>query len=295
MKKFKTKKKYSLKIIWFILLIGIIYLGISYIKEVPTLSGDNKDIVSSLLTSINPHIENNNDISNRIFKYIFEIDTPFNVVEKEIYESSNVLFTKSITPKVYIYNTHDGEAYLENVAGVREAARLMKEKLDSVGIATLVEDNRVTPYLDTSYSTFYQAYAISRKYVINALEIYPDIELVIDLHRDAVERKYSYVTIDDVNYAKILFVQGVRYDTYKDNLELATNISDKLKAKYPGVSKGIMIKDKSYQHDSYNQDLNKGAILLELGSNNNTWEEINNTINILVPIIKEVLDEKESN
>ena len=44
----------------------------------------------------------------------------------------------------------------------------------------------------------------------------------------------------------------------------------------------------------YNQDLNLNVILLELGSNNNTWEEVCNTIDVLVPILKEIIYEKEN-
>ena len=164
--------------------------------------------------------------------------------------------------------------------------------LEKEGISTIIEEGTVTNKLDTSIPTFYQAYAISRTYVENTLHNYANLKLIIDLHRDAIPRENSYIEINGVNYAKILFVQGVRYEKYEENMKLAKKISDKVSSKYPGMSKGIMIKDQTYQHDSYNQDLSTQAILLELGSNNNTWEEITNTISALAPIIKEVLYEE---
>ena len=238
-------------------------------------------------------MKNNSNIIKEVIKY--SINDPFNSkIYTTLYNSSNITFNQSTSPLVYIYNTHDTESYLDLNLGVREASLLLKENLEKNGIPTYVEDRRVTPYLDLSYSTFFQAYAISRKYVTEILNTYPEIKLVIDLHRDSIPREASFVKIDNISYAKILFVQGVRYEHYKENLALVNKISDKIKIKYPGLSKGIMIKDKEYQHDSYNQDLSKGAFLLELGSNNNTWAEVSNTIDVLTDVIKEIIYEKES-
>ena len=259
----------------------------------PKISYDSNKAVLSLLSNVNPYIESDLDIPKLFIEYTLNLDDLFNS-KNNILEVSNVSFDASIKPQVYIYNTHDTEEYLGG-SGVREASKLFEHKLNEIGIYTIVDDRRVTPYLDTSYSTFYQSYAISRKYLEEYINKYNDFDLVIDLHRDALDREYSYVTIDGVNYAKILFVQGVRYDHYKDNLDLVTRISDMVNSKYKGVSKGIMIKDKDYQHDNYNQDLSSHAMLLELGSNNSTWDEVNNTINILIPIFKEVIYGKEAN
>lgn len=255
----------------------------------------NDKLLLCFLNSTNSYIETNVDPFEKFINYALNLDDLFNSkYTNNTIKVSNIKFDSSNIPKVYIYNTHDTEEYLGG-SGVREAAKLIEHKLKEIGIDSIVEDRKVTPYLDTSYSTFYQSYAISRKYLEEYINIYNDFDLVIDLHRDALEREYSYKTIDGVNYAKILFVQGVRYDHYKDNLELVTKISDMVNSKYPGVSKGIMIKDKDYQHDNYNQDLSSHAMLLELGSNNSTWDEISNTIDILIPIFKEVIDGKEIN
>ena len=294
MKRFKSKKKLRSKLIWIVLILIIILLFIICFKNIPKLNYSNDKLLLCFLNSTNSYIETNVDPFEKFIDYALNLDDLFNSKYSNTIKVSNIKFDSSIMPKVYIYNTHDTEEYLGG-SGVREAAKLIEHKLKEVGIDSIVEDRKVTPYLDTSYSTFYQSYAISRKYLEEYINIYNDFDLVIDLHRDALEREYSYKTIEGVNYAKILFVQGVRYEHYKDNLELVTKISDMVNSKYPGVSKGIMIKDKDYQHDNYNQDLSRNAMLLELGSNNSTWDEISNTIDILIPIFKEVIDGKEIN
>ena len=294
MKRFKTKYRRNYKIVCIIICIIIFLVIILCFNSIPKLNYSSDKLLLCLLNSTNSYIEVDIKPGRTFINYALNLDDLFNSNYNNEIKVSNIKFDSSKAPKVYIYNTHDTEEYLGG-SGVREAAKLIEHKLKEAGINTIVEDRKVTPYLDTSHSTFYQSYAISRKYLEEYINTYGDFGLVIDLHRDALEREYSYKTIDGVNYAKILFVQGVRYDHYKDNLDLVTKISDMINSKYPGLSKGIMIKDKDYQHDNYNQDLSRGAMLLELGSNNSTWEEVSNTIDVLIPIFKEVIDGKEIN
>ena len=43
----------------------------------------------------------------------------------------------------------------------------------------------------------------------------------------------------------------------------------------------------------FNQDLNPKAMLIELGGVDNTIEELNNTLEVLAKVLKEVLDEEK--
>lgn len=236
----------------------------------------------------NSHITGKNTIFDAFIKDIINFNNSFNNTTQ--IDVKDIRFQKSNNPRVYIYNTHDKEEYVGNNVGVIAAAKVLENNLEKLGVNTIVEDNIVSQYAAKFGSDNNQGYTISRGYIENILNIYPDLELIIDLHRDSLSRENTYTTIDGINYAKVLFVQGTRYNTYKDNMDLVIKISDKLKEKYPSINKGIMTKNYIY-----NQDINKNIILLELGSNNNTWEEVTNTINVLSPIIKEVLDEKKSN
>ena len=283
MKRFKRKKRYSIKILWLIIIILAIYLVLNNVKE---LDIDNSKFVSYLLNNTNQYIDNEYNIKDIFFESLFELDPKY-VIDKPV--SLKVDFNLLESPRVYIYNTHDSEKYIENDKGVYDASFIIKEKLDDIGIPTLVELSRVSEYIRSNKMDYNLSYTVSRNYIESILNTYPDIELVIDLHRDAVDRDYSYKEIDGKSYAKIMFVQGIRYSTFKHNMELAQSISDEIEKNYPGVSKGIMTKPVSI----FNQDLNQNAILIELGSNNNTWEEVNNSIDVLVMAIKKVLNEKE--
>lgn len=295
MKRIRIKHKFSIKFIWYILIIFVFYEVISY-----TIFNINIDdsIVNTMLNDNNYHI-NGKNIFHQAFDYFINIG-PINV-NRNLYEDSNILFKEGVVPKVYIYSTHNEEEYKDGYVlgynlspGVVMASHILKDNLTKLGIPTMVEDEKVSDELSKENLDFYKSYTISRKYVQNILDVYPDLSLIIDLHRDSIDRKYTYVTIDGVDYAKVLFVVGEKYNTYKDNLALSNKINNKIKDKYPTLTRGIMMKDKENQNGIYNQDLNKNMVLLELGSNNNTIEEVNNTIGIIAPLIKEIINE-ESN
>lgn len=250
-------------------------------KDQLSIYSNNERIINLILHETNSYIPFNG----------FKFDNITLYTLKKYEYASDINFNNTTDPIIYIYNTHDKEKYLD-YNGVYEAAKLFETEFEKLGINVIVEEEKVSPYLSNYSNTFIGAYAISRSYFEKVIDTYPNLKLVIDLHRDALEREYSYVTINGVNYAKILFVQGVRYENYQKNLELVTKISDKVKEKYPGMSKGVMLKNKENQHDSYNQDLSINAMLLELGSNNNYYEEVSNTVKAIVPIIMEVMNEK---
>lgn len=287
MKRFKKKKRFPIKIILIILVLIVV---LSRIKINYSLNKEEPVVVEFFLNDTNHYIKNDTLLS-KIMDCIFNIDNPFYSVNSKKVVSNNFMPSKDVL--VYIYSTHDKEKYMDN-KGVIDASNLLKEKLDNMGIPTIVEKESVSNSLSLLGLDFYKSYSISRKFVEEAIQNYPNLKLIIDLHRDSVDHKYSYININGKDYARVLFVQGTRYD-YENNLKLANMLSDSIKNKYPNLSKGIMMKDKIYQNPNFNQDLNNNAILLELGSNNNSWEEVSNTIEVISPIIKEVIYEKESN
>ena len=87
---------------------------------------------------------------------------------------------------------------------------------------------------------------------------------------------------------------GKRYNNYEINLELAEKIDAGIKKRISSISRGIMINDVDGHNGIYNQDLNTNMVLLELGSNNNTIDEVYNTILILADAIEEVINENKT-
>jgi stage II sporulation protein P len=101
------------------------------------------------------------------------------------------------------------------------------------------------------------------------------------------------VNINGKDCAKILFVIGLEYDTYQNNLKAVEEINNIINAKYPNLSRGIMKKQGYGVNGVYNQDLGSNVILIEIGGHENNIDEVNNTLDLVADAIKEYLNEKK--
>ena len=145
--------------------------------------------------------------------------------------------------------------------------------------------------MNTNNIKYVKSYEVSRKFITDTINNTPSLKLIIDLHRDSIAKDNSTVMINDKACAKIVFIVGNEYDEYQKNLELSNKLNDKIKEKYPSLTRGVLIKGGAGSNGVYNQDLNPKMILLEVGSDKNTISEILNTIELLAPIIGEYVNE----
>lgn len=333
-KKFKSKKNKTkfFKYIIFLVIAYIIYSLISYVLLNIRLVDNNEEFITNLLSDSNYHMLYEKRSRNVVYRLAsiltnLNIKEPVSILENgfgynnidssnselvynEFYEKDNSIqevidyMSKNenvSNPLVYIYNSHQTEGYskeyLENekiTPNVLMAGYLLKEKLDKLGVPTIVEESNITEFLRINNWGYNESYKASRFYVLDAMEKYPSVKLFIDLHRDSLSKSNSTVTINNKNYAKVLFVVGKEHKNYQKNLELASKLNDMIKAKYPTLTRGIMQKEGPGVNGIYNQDLSSNAILLELGGNENTITEVLNTIEVISTIIKEHINENRS-
>lgn len=218
-----------------------------------------------------------------------------NIVNKE---DNNELQNNNVKTLVYIYSSHQKESYsmeyMEDYninPNVVLASRIIQEKLNSLGIKTVVLEDNITEYLNDNNLKYQDSYKASRYFLKRDIEKYPNVKLFIDLHRDAAKKDITTVTINDKKCAKIMFVVGLEHDNYKVNLDLANMVNDKISNLYPTLTRGVLQKQGSGVNGIYNQDLKKNFILLELGGNENNLDEIVNTIELIVPILGEYINE----
>lgn len=199
---------------------------------------------------------------------------------------------------VYIYSSHQKESYsmdyMEDYnveADVLLASHIMQERLNEIGINTVVLEENITNYLNDNSLDYSYSYVASRYYLKQDMNKYKDIKLFIDLHRDAANKDVTTTIINGKSCAKVMFVIGKEYDTYKNNLSVASLINEKINKLYPNLSRGVLEKEGEGVNGVYNQDLASNIILLELGGNNNNLDEVINTIELIVPIIGEYINE----
>lgn len=193
-------------------------------------------------------------------------------------------------PLVYIYNTHQKEAY-NNGKTVLDASYLMKQELNKYNVDTIVEESDITEFMKVNNLSYNYSYYASKFYVKDTLSK-NKLDLIIDLHRDAVSKNVSTVQIENKKYAKVLFVIGGENKNYKKNYSLAQKLNNLIAAKYPTLTRGIVVKTGNNVNGIYNQDLADNIILLEVGGHNNSFDEVNNTIIVIAQIIGDYINEK---
>ncbi len=285
MKKMKLKKPKRVNFIVFLIIILILFLVVNFLLKKIELNS-NELFVKRLLQKSNYYLINENLDTNLTYKlFKFDLKNPITIMdkvfayEKDIQTFAYIQNNFVDNPKVYIYSTHPNEKYIDNT--ISYASLILQEKLNSLQVETIVEERSVVDYLEDNNLEFDDSYKATREFLSDKLKTY-DFDLIIDLHRDAVNN--TTVKINNKEYAKIMFVQNVNY---KDNITLANKLNDILNEKYSGITRGIYNK----YVDNFNQDLNNNVLLIELGGNTNTFEQVNNSIDALAYSIKELLNE----
>lgn len=201
-------------------------------------------------------------------------------------------------PIVYLYNSHQLENYsmkhleIYNIRpNVMMTSYILREKLNNLGIKTIVEEANFTEFLNLNNYDYSFSYKVSRHFMEEAKNINSTLKYYIDIHRDSVNHNASTINIDNLSCVKVLFVVGLEHKTYKSNLKAAKILSNKINQKYPGLSKGILEKKGSGVNGIYNQDFSARAILIEFGGVDNTIDEVKNTIDLIGPIIRDYIEE----
>lgn len=193
-------------------------------------------------------------------------------------------------PLVYIYNSHDTEEYADGYT-VYEASFYLKSKLHELGINSIVEENRTSDIRNSNRWSYDLSYKASRINLEKVKSENSSIQIFIDLHRDSVSKSYTSVSIGDKDYARVLFVVGQEHNNYLDNLFFTQAIDDVIVRYYPNLSKGILQKSGYGVNGIYNQDIGYNVILMEVGGNENTSDEVFNTLDVMANVIKEKLYE----
>lgn len=218
------------------------------------------------------------------------------VVKLKKSENNKKIETKKENPTIYIYNTHQTEeykptSYLEYSVNpnVLMASYILEEQLSKKGHVVLVEEESVSKLRTTLGLNYAGSYKVTRSMMENAKKNNPTLKYYIDLHRDSLTRDKTTLTVDGKSYAKILFIVGLENSNYQENLDFTNKISDLLNQKVKGLSKGIYKKEGPLVNGVYNQDFSNRVILIELGGNENTIDEVYRSLIVLGEVLDEVI------
>ena len=263
-------------------LINVVNSTINFITHVDITKPSS--IIASYVSKTNNYnsitLEHNDDYSNleELKKISSYIEDPYKVDISK--------------PIIYLYNTHQLENYnnknlsIYNITpNVLMASYILKEKLNKNGISTIVEDTNLSEFLNLNHWNYASSYKATRMLLLEKMNKYDSLKYFIDIHRDSVNRNSTTVTINNKNYAKILFVVGLEHKNYEYNLEVTNKLNDLIKETYPSLTKGIYKKSGKGVDGIYNQDVDKNCILIEIGGVDNTIEEVYNTLEVLSNVL----------
>lgn len=326
--KIKKRRKQGYFIVKLLLIIFLFSFSLCFTLRYFSKNIDNEKFLRMLLENGNAHLELEEDTNffSDLITLITDVDIKKPVTllrinsktesttssdedkDLETIPSSNYIKDpyeeKDISnPIVYLYNTHQSEEYatgnLESYnvkPTVMMASYILREKLNNNGISTIVEENDVTEFLRTNNWNYSSSYKVTKILMEDAYSKNQSLKYFVDLHRDSVKKNVSSITIDNKNYAKILFIVGLENKNYQENLKMTEKINNKIKEKYPGLSRGIYKKQGSGVNGVYNQDFHPNTILIEIGGVDNTIDEVFNTCEaisvVLTDYIKEDLNEE---
>ena len=227
---------------------------------------------------------NNNIIVRNETKYSYDI----NEILKE-----KLSFTKTDKPRVLIVHTHATEAFYpvfrstdinENI--VRVGTEL-KANLEEMGIQSI----HVTTQHDAE--SFNGAYARSLDTIEYYLKKYPSIQVVMDVHRDAItengEKLKLTTTIDGKKTAQLMLVVGtneggLKHDNWRDNFAFAVKLENEFNTSYPKFARPINLR-----RERFNQHTSPAALIVEVGGDGNTMEEALNASLYLARALKKII------
>lgn len=189
------------------------------------------------------------------------------------------------TPQVVIYCTHAGEGYAGETrvngkaGGVMTVAATLRDAFEAAGIGVILDE---TLHDSPSYDAAYDS-SLNSLTVIAAE--YPEIEVYIDVHRDSsIAGISTQLVTEDSSYAKMMLVVGtdenLPHPDWQQNYQFAQAVTAAADALQPGI-----MREPRVYSGRYNQHIAPKAILVEIGSTDNTLEEAERSAALLAQAV----------
>lgn len=184
--------------------------------------------------------------------------------------------------KIHIYNTHQGEEY--DGYNVVLGANYLKDCLSSQGYQCDVESNDFEGYKAVHNIAYNKSYSVSKMYLEQSIQSNGGYDLIIDFHRDSISKELSTINHNGKSYAKIMFVVGKSSGKFDAVNQLSQQLSDIANSIVPKISRGVYVKQ-----SHYNQGTSDNMVLIEVGAQSNTKEEIQATVEVIASAIGKYL------
>jgi stage II sporulation protein P len=190
-------------------------------------------------------------------------------------------------PQILIVHTHTTESYTDSgktkyTASDSDRSTDSSKNMIAVGnaLAEVLNSRGIKTIHDTTvhdFPAYNGSYERCKATVLKNLEKYPSIKIVLDVHRDGIVREDGTKVkvsseVEGNKTAQCMFVVGTNseltHNNWQENLKLAAKIQNKANEMYPDFMRPINLRS-----ERFNQQLSKGSIIIEVGSNGNTLNE----------------------
>ena len=184
------------------------------------------------------------------------------------------------SPAVLILHTHATESYTQTGQQYAESSafRTLDESYNMLrvgdAVAEVLESYGIGVIHDRTlhdHPNYNGSYNSSRQAAIRYLEQYPSIQLILDVHRDALEysdgtQLHTSATVNGRESSQLMVVvgtnkNGLTHPNWQQNMALATKLHVQLEKTWPGLMRPI-----NFRSERFNQDLLPGSLLIEVGA-----------------------------
>lgn len=201
-------------------------------------------------------------------------------------EAADPAFTLDADGKVevLIMHTHTTECYMpytgdtydttwptrttDNEKNMAAVGSVIAARLQQAGIGVIHDTTQ------HDYPSYNGSYERSAETVQSYLDQYPDIKVVLDIHRDAIISGDTVtapvVETDEGTAAQVMIISGcddgtMDYPEWQKNLAFAIDLQQQMEDDHPGFTRPIL-----FDYRKYNQNLTTGSLLIEVGGHGNT-------------------------
>lgn len=206
---------------------------------------------------------------------------------------------KFSNPTVLIVHTHTSEAYAE-----ADGARSRDDNVNMVRIGTIVKENLKKHGIKVIHDTTHNDYPAYNGSYNKALGVIqrnlaenPDIQVVLDIHRDYTARTSGdteiqlkpVASVNGVKTSQVMFVVGTDYSglthpDWRHNLAFAAKLNDVFNKIAPNVMRPINVRK-----ERFNQHQTPGSLIVEVGAASNSLCESENAARYIAEAVAAVL------
>lgn len=213
-------------------------------------------------------------------------------------------------PLVLLFSTHATESFepcdrkfydkrynsrsTDNDKNVTHIEDKIAEQLIQNGIPTIVDKTQ------HDFPSYNGSYNRSAQTINEYLKKYPSIKVILDIHRDAIERENGervkpITTINGKKAAQIMIISGcddgtMNFPNWAQNLNFAVNLQQAIESNYPTLTRPIF-----FCYRKYNMNICPQSLLIEFGSNSNSLNEVLYSGELMGKALSDLLHSYEKN